>query len=882
MTGSTGPSPVFQVTGQGTVVLTANQRLARYLEAQADDAQRLQGKTAWARPPVLPLLTWVQREWEEELEPHTLLSGPQLMAVWENIVEHDTATPDVLDRRRLAETAAEAWELCRSWGIDPARWSGLSPETEVFARWSTAFKSRCDARRWIDRRGVLARLTELYRLGARAVPSSVRLVGFDTVPPDVERLLTVLKEAGSEVTVDTPAAAGGNIVRVTADDPVHEAVLAARWARRLLEAGEAGPIGIVSTDVGAVRFALARALRDRLSPGAVADWNGRSPVNFSLGEPLSQVPVVAAALAFLSVDRRPVEAARWSGLFRSPFLAASEQEASVRALAADRLIDKGPRAVSLAGLIEWLPDGLAVPCPELERVLSAWGGAIGRQDGRRTPSSWARVFQAQLESIGWPGQGSLDSAAYQAVKKWDELLGSFAALDAVVSSIDRQNALYRLQRMCYGETFQPQGVSAPVQVVGTLEASGMVFSHLWVMGLSDHVWPAPPSPNPFIPYGVQRELKLPHGSADVELEYARTVTERLLAAASDVVLSHPKQVEGREVGPSPLITAIAEADAGTVAPAPNVRYAESVRQAGRVEAVDDWKGPPLTGAGSSGGVSVFTDQSDCPFKAFAHHRLGIRGLEEPELGLDPREQGEVVHKVLELVWAHLGDQATLKAIPQDELDDIVAGAVASALPKFLKSRNLGARFHAIEQRRLTKLVLDWLSLDASREEPFAVTCVEQKTEAKIGGVRVSMKVDRIDTLENGREVLIDYKTGEVSRSDWKDDRPKAPQLPLYLMIREKGVPGAIAFASLKRGNTRYVGLAEQEGALPRARDTVLGEEGWRDTVAGWRRTLTALAEGFSRGEAAVDPRPKGDPCQYCDLTLLCRINERGGETPKDG
>ncbi|MBF0098147.1 MAG: hypothetical protein HQM05_12500 [Magnetococcales bacterium] len=41
----------------------------------------------------------------------------------------------------------------------------------------------------------------------------------------------------------------------------------------------------------------------------------------------------------------------------------------------------------------------------------------------------------------------------------------------------------------------------------------------------------------------------------------------------------------------------------------------------------------------------------------------------------------------------------------------------------------------------------------------------------------------------------------------------------------------------------------------------------------WRRVLTALAEQFYRGEAAVDPLPVA--CMQCDLTPLCRRLEQG-------
>ncbi len=66
--------------------------------------------------------------------------------------------------------------------------------------------------------------------------------------------------------------------------------------------------------------------------------------------------------------------------------------------------------------------------------------------------------------------------------------------------------------------FQAQSPAANVQILGILEAGGLLFDALWISGLDDSNWPAQPKPNPFIPKRLQRELKMPHASAERELE----------------------------------------------------------------------------------------------------------------------------------------------------------------------------------------------------------------------------------------------------------------------------------------------------------------------------------------------------------------------------
>ena len=87
--------------------------------------------------------------------------------------------------------------------------------------------------------------------------------------------------------------------------------------------------------------------------------------------------------------------------------------------------------------------------------------------------------------------------------------------------------------------------------MGLLEASGLRFDHLWIMGLHDDALPAPPSPNPFLPVSLQREFQLPHSSAARELEFGGKLIDRLLASAPDVVVSYPETEGDRALAPSP-------------------------------------------------------------------------------------------------------------------------------------------------------------------------------------------------------------------------------------------------------------------------------------------------------------------------------------------
>jgi len=137
----------------------------------------------------------------------------------------------------------------------------------------------------------------------------------------------------------------------------------------------------------------------------------------------------------------------------------------------------------------------------------------------------------------------------------------------------------------------------------------------------------------------------------------------------------------------------------------------------------------------------------------------------------------------------------------------------------------------------------------------------------------------VDELEDGRRIVIDYKSTAGPASAWLGERPDAPQLPLYLIATEPAA-AAIAFAQVKAGDMKFLALAADETLLPVRKS--LPELGWDAQVAEWRRVLTRLAAQFAAGEAAVQPKNPRTTCRNCDLQPLCRIHERLGAPDADG
>jgi probable DNA repair protein len=649
-------------------------------------------------------------------------------------------------------------------------------------------------------------------------------------------------------------------------------------------------VGIVVPGLAAVRHRVVAIFEDVFTPGSArphAVERARA-FNISLGQPLGDVPVVSDALVCLRAmcGRLSLrDAGRW---LLSPYLGGGHLAWRARLDAELRRIGEPHYTIArlrdLAGRIdEHAPATGGASFAALLEGLQGRGASGGR---RRALTDWAAQFSSWLVRAGWPGDRALGSEEYQAVQTFRELLATLAALAPVMPPVDFTRAVSQLQRLAARQIFQPRSGAAPVQVLGVLEALGVDYSHLWITGLHHRAWPEAARPNPFLPVKLQRELGMPRADSEQQLQRARAWTKRMLASAGEVVVSYPRQLGDEVLRPSALI---ARLPAGETAALRRSRVPDDARQvhdeAPALEVLDD-AGAPAVQAGQAvrGGVSVFKDQAACPFRAFAVHRLGAADVTAPDSSLDPRVRGNLVHRLLELIWQALGGQSRLLAMSDDERRRLVAGTVERVLADEARQRpqTLRGRLLAVEQERLELLADAWLTIEAGRA-PFEVEA-EHSEAATVAGLPVTLRPDRIDRLADGRIFLVDYKTGRCEPKDWFGERPDEPQLPVYALAMDDAGDGEVvglAFGVLRPGELGYRGLGGVDDLAPGVDSVetsrlhgVREAADWGAHKTLWRTRLTGLARAYLRGDARVDPKTPGATCRYCALQPLCRIHEQ--------
>ncbi len=883
------------------LILCATTRLTQTLRGEVPG-----GQSVWRTRQALTLGQWLGGLADEALltglgELPEPLDAFAERLLWEKIIAASlTEAAPLFDIQGMAASAAEAHALCRIWQLSPGGVE-LSDEARLFAGWQAEFDKRCRARGWIDLAGLHRQVLGLIEAGHFALPDSVAFAGFDRHTPFERDLMAAL--AGRGVTFENLAkfpvdrgaghcfhGSGASVLACADVDGECAAIVA--WVQGWLADRPEARLGIVAPDLAGVRDRLEFLLDDALHPALIRPDAAEMPrcFNFSLGRPLADLPLIRVALDLLALGsgRGKVEQSRLSALLLAGGWSAAEAEADGRARLDAALRRDLPYFTTLPALIRLagrLAESEPALCPQSVAALQAFVELAGAASRQRLPGQWSGVFGDCLQAVGWPGDRPLSSHEFQAHRAFAEVLDGFGRLDGLLGPLAFGEAVRRLTQFCRQRVFQPETRGRPaIQVLGVLESAGLEFDALWVMGMNDDLWPPPPRPSPLLSADLQRAAGSAHASAEVELDFAQRVHGRLLAAAPEVSFSFARADGNRVLRPSPLIAGLSLGEA-PARPVATLARQLAAAPGSALDRIDDAQAPPV-GAGEkvSGGSWLLRAQAICPAWAYYQFRLGGKAMDEPVEGLDPAARGTLVHAALEAFWTAVPSSTALAGLGEAARQAAIATAVSQALLHFEAERRvtLPARFRQLEAARLARLLDLWLAVESRRGQPFDVIACEQPAEVDIEGIKVRMVVDRIDRLDDGRQVIIDYKTGAaIDIKNWAEPRITEPQLPIYAALVNDEV-AAVVFAKVLLDKPGFAGVADEKDILPGVQG--IGDDkqkifdaaefpDWIAVITHWRERLHAVAGEVGAGRAGVVFADE-KKLQYCEVLPLLRLPER--------
>jgi ATP-dependent helicase/nuclease subunit B len=876
------PVEIATALERGATVVTGNQRAARTLRREFDRRQRGLGLESWRPPAVLAWDTWTAGLWHQLLvDGNTsllLLNRTQEHAVWRAVLEADEELASLRSVDSLAEMAAEAWRLLCSYNAQgQLRRAAVSVDTRAFQRWAQMLERICKAEGFLTQAELEKTLRGAVEAGRLEYGAGVALVGFDALTPAQMGLVKALRAAEVEVEDLRLEAQRESRVLVATADEAQELTVAARWIRTFLEEQPGARVAVIVPELEMQKAEIDRVFREVLAP-ELEDIEAESagPYEFSLGMALAETPLVAVALELLRWAVEPLAVERVSRLLLSPYFCSSREERGARA-EFDAFELRRARMLRPEISLDWLSKTVDRSkrraklgrLPEALRAMRRVVAARLNSADRRSHAEWAERMQELLEAAGWGASAGEDSVEFQTRRRWEGTLDELATLDFDGQRVGFAQALEGLMRLARQTVFAPESREAPVQVMGPLEAAGGSFDAVWFLRGGDLNWPEATGSNPLLPWQMQRELAMPGTDVARDSNAARRMTERIAESAGTVVFSYAKEsIEGKQRASTALAgLGLEEAEvAEMIRPAVkrSVVEIEEFEDTARAQALPDRV--------IHGGARILELQAACGFRAFAEQRLWSTEVETAELGMDALESGTVVHRVLEYFWDVVKTQSALRAMTTVERAERLESCIVRALAKTaeLSESEWDEAYVAMQRERLRRLLGAWLELELERS-PFEVKMSEKDFEdVRVGPLRLNVRMDRVDVVEGG-EVVIDYKTGLTSPSDWLTDRPNQPQLPLYAILSDPDQLQGVAVGLVRAGEGMELkGYATSKGVLPKL--VKMKTASLAEQVDDWRRVLERLAEDFAAGDARVAPNKYPTTCDRCGQRILCRLD----------
>ena len=860
------PALLDTLAGRPTILPNAN--AAHALRQAYSDRQRSSSIAAWQPPDVFSWDQFLESLWSEAIvngsETRLLLSPAQEHALWLDVLALKPPPSALASPDALANLAGSAWSLVHAYEAHPRlRLTALSHDTRTFADWADLFRRECVRHQYLTRAELASALTEHLTHRTLTVPSELLLLGFLEHTPAAQRLLSALRDAGCVIDEQHLSNSNTAAHQIITPDETTELQAAAARARTLLEENPQSHIAVILPDTSEAP-ALDSVFRELLAPElelVTADTSS-TPWEMPDAGPLSTQSLVATALDLLRLTTGPLELPKISALLLSPYL--NSPEARLQAARFDTAVVRTTMLLRPEFELNTL-HRLTQATPSAPSWIANIHTLLTPSplEGQRTFADWAGLTRSILQTAGWPSSRTLNPLEQQAQEAFDAALDTISTLDFRGRRVPFTTFLTRLIRQC-AEPFHPASTNAPIQVLSINAALAQSFDHLILLRSTDANYPAKERAHPLLSFALQADTDMPGAKPERAAERAQSTLRSLLQNSTSTTFTFARQTASGEQRFSPLLTSLASPqslDPATPHSEPPIA----------LEALQEPSLPPLPAAEVIGGARVLKLQAACGFQAFAAIRLRSEEPRSITAGFDALESGNFLHKTMERFWRAVKTQKNLRNMSHDERLQLLTDCINLSIPaRLIADTDWERSYLSLQKDRLRRVLNTWLTKELDRS-PFTVLDSEKPAQIPIGPLSLSVRIDRIDQLEDGGFVFVDYKTGySVDPRQWDGDRPDDPQLPLYSLLMQPEELKGLAFARIRAGEEmKWTGMQSEENILPIPRGSVTDID---SAIEEWRSILTTLATDFAAGAATVNPKDVNLNCTHCVERLICRIN----------
>ena len=242
-----------------------------------------------------------------------------------------------------------------------------------------------------------------------------------------------------------------------------------------------------------------------------------------------------------------------------------------------------------------------------------------------------------------------------------------------------------------------------------------------------------------------------------------------------------------------------------------------------------------------------------PSQVESFTRCGLRWLLEAAVGAGQsdvlRHLGTVIHAAAVLAASGATEQE-----------------VADRIDEIWHHLDFGSAWYNAKQRslaeRMVRKFLDWHAAN-----PRDLVAVEQALKVRIGQVEITGRVDRLESDDQGRAVVVDLKTGASAPRE--DELDRHPQLGVYQLAVLIGAFEQFGLSEPGGAELVQVGKAALTARARVQRQGALAE----DPEPAWAKDLV---ETVAAGMAGPVFRARVNPgCRTCPVASCCPVNPEG-------
>lgn len=434
-----------------------------------------------------------------------------------------------------------------------------------------------------------------------------------------------------------------------------------------------------------------------------------------------------------------------------------------------------------------------------------------------------------------------------------------------------------------------------LQVMGLLETRNLDFENVAIISLNDDTFPGNRIPSSFIPHNLRLAYGLPTQQYH-ESVYAYDFY-RLLQRARRIDLVYSSRSDDRKSGePSRYIYQLEyesphEICRRAISLDVNASQAQPItvaKDAGVMEALGAFTRTDGTAVKLS--PTALSNYIACPLRFYFYSVARLKTEQQPAEEVDDMMFGTLLHGAAERLYGPIvgnpSPQEYLRSlVGSPEVDKAATEAVWEEFPSLAGSpeKEWGGNVLMVRDIIVKYLNSCLLPYDAVRAG-YRVEMLEEPVSCPVrfGAAGADMQVtvgglaDRIDRLDDGRLMVIDYKTGAekivfrgvdaLFSPEAKDRNPAVFQTLVYSMaLNDKYATDVVPALYFLRGlnSPGYSPLPEDKERGVRAGSYLAYSDTFPQRLAALLSEIFDPAVPFAQCE-------DDKPCQWCDFNSICR------------